>query len=290
MTAAADTLRLIYPREDTRHTRGGAGEPRNSTRRNVMGLTIHWLFKSVGKRETVENQLTQLRSACLDLPFESVGELVWVPRAEIQKIADSRDHELRWAMIQAGEMIAVEKTGRSTSYCDVRPDELLSFSTWPGEGCEEANFFLARYPASVECDGRTIPTGFSGWRGRSFCKTQYASNVSVPHFLRCHLTVCAALEQAKSLKLLKDVQDEGDYWTKRDVAALAKEVGEWNEMIAGIAGALHDATGAEGIAPITEHPEFERLEHAGLRKPTTAMAAKKLAEIAKKLRPLPPAA
>ena len=255
-----------------------------------MGLTIHWSLKSTGNRLRAEHQLAELRAACLDLPFESVGEIKWLCRPGIQKVLDARDHELHWAVIQAGQNVAVEKTSGWTRYQVLYPEELLCFSTWPGEGCEEANFFLGHYASYIDYYGRTIPTGRSGWCGRSSCKTQYASNVSVPHFLRCHLAVCAALEKAKALKLVKEVHDEGDYWTKRDVAALAKEVGEWNEMVAGIAGALSDATGISGLSPITEHPQFERLEHAGLQNPTTAMAAKMMAEIAKQLRPPPSAA
>lgn len=255
-----------------------------------MGLTIHWSLKSAGSRQHVQRQLAEWRAACLDLPFESVDGLVWLHGAELQKAREDREHPLRWAMIQAGRTVEVDKTGDWTRYIDVPPEELICFSTWPGEGCEEANFFLGRYADSVEYRDRLIPTGLSGWCGRSFCKTQYASNVSVPHFLRCHLAVCAALEVAKALKLVKEVHDEGGYWTKRDVAALAKEVGEWNEMIAGIAGALSDATGGGSISPITENPQFERLEHVGLQNPTTAAAAKMMAEIAQKLRPPPPAA
>lgn len=255
-----------------------------------MGLTIHWSLKSTGSRQRVQAQLAELRAACLDLPFESVGGLAWLHGAELQQAREDRDHPLCWTLIQAGRTIDVDKTGGWTRCVDVPPQELICFSTWPGDGCEEANFFLGRYPGSVEYGGRSIPTGLAGWRGRSFCKTQYASNVSVPHFLRCHLAVCATLEKAESLKLVKEVHDEGHYWTKRDVAVLAKEVGEWNEMIAGIAGALSDATGGGCISPITEHPQFERLEHAGLQNLTTATAATMMAEIAQKLRPLPPAA
>ncbi len=254
-----------------------------------MGLTIHWSFKSRGSRDRIHTQLAELRSACLDLPLESVGELVWLHRAEIQKILDDREHPLRWAMIQAEDSVTVEKTERSERSMRVLPEELMMFSTWPGEGCEEANFFLGRFPAEVIYEGRAIPTGLAAWCGRSFCKTQYASTVSLAHFLRCHLAVSAALEKAKALKFLKEVHDEGDYWTKRDVRALAQEVGEWNEMIAGFVGAM-DAAGLTGVSPITEHPQFELLEHEGLRKPSIAECAKKMAEVAQKLLPPRPAA
>ena len=249
-----------------------------------MGLTIHWSFEAACGGKAVQAKLQELRSACMDLPFENVGEPVWLRAEEIGKILADRDHPLCWAMIQAEESVAVEKTPSYERSMRVLPQEVIGFSTWPGEGCEEANFFLARYPASVRCDGRLIPTELAGWTGRSFCKTQYASTVSMPHFLRCHLTVIAALDRAKELGLSAKVSDEGDYWIKRDIAALAREVGDWNEMIAGLASAL-GAEGVAGISPITEHPDFAAMQEAGLKRPNTAACARKLAEIAKKLAP-----
>lgn len=55
---------------------------------------------------------------------------------------------------------------------------------------------------------------------------------------------------------------------KYDVKALAEEVGDWNEMIAAKFGALNDVLRASGSdttlqGPITEFPDFERLEFKG---------------------------
>ena len=110
-----------------------------------------------------------------------------------------------------------------------------------------------------------------GWRWGSFCKTQYASNPEcggVENFLRCHLLVVRMLDHAKELGILADVSDEGDYWSKRDLPALAKEVGEWNEMIAAGAGKLKDWFGAEVQTTITRFPNFERLEAQGRQSET----------------------
>ena len=64
---------------------------------------------------------------------------------------------------------------------------------------------------------------------------------------------------------------------KRDIEALAKEVGQWNEMLAAFAGQLQDAlekTGQpEGLsleAPILEFPDFEHLEAEGRNPKKTA--------------------
>lgn len=247
-----------------------------------MGLTIHWTLENSLNTSTVLAKLHELRSACLDLPFDTVGEVVHLRGSDIKKIHDDRDHALRWAMIQSEGSLVLNRGSGRECWLRVPPLELVGFSTWPGEGCEEANVFIGRFPESVFHEGTGIKTAFAPWAGHSFCKTQYASTVSLPHFLQCHLTVTAMLDMGRELGLVASVNDEGEYWEKRDLTALAQEVGEWNEMIAGLFGEL-DAAGHTALSPITQHPQFEQLEHRGLQSATTALAAKKIAEIAKRL-------
>ena len=57
----------------------------------------------------------------------------------------------------------------------------------------------------------------------------------------------------------------GTTWETRDVEALAREVGSWNEMIAGFAGQLKDALGNGVVSEITKFPNFEPLEARGRR-------------------------
>jgi hypothetical protein len=153
------------------------------------------------------------------------------------------------------------------------PTQVLAFSTWPGNGCEEANFGLCRFPAMIEIEDplrrgarRSIPTQLGGWRWRSFCKTQYASSGEcggVANFLRCHLSIIRMLDHARKLGILQNVSDEGGYWKKRDVAALAREVGDMNSGIAGLAGQLKDLFGAKIVAAIADFPDYEHLEAKG---------------------------
>ncbi len=158
------------------------------------------------------------------------------------------------------------------------PAHVLEFSTWPGEGCEQANFGFCRYPETTEVRHprqpslrETIPTRLRGWFWSSFCKTVYASNPEyggMPHFLRCHLAVVKLLDRAKELGILENVSDEGDYWEDRNIEALARCVGEWNTDIARWAGQLKDALEEQGNglalqAGILEFPNFEHLEAAG---------------------------
>jgi hypothetical protein len=97
-------------------------------------------------------------------------------------------------------------------------------------------------------------------------KTQYSSDPQcggVPNFLRCHLTVIAMLDRAKQLGCLGLVSDEGGFWEQRNVEALVKEIGSWNEMIAAFGGRLKDVLGCGVEMPIADYPNFEALELAG---------------------------
>ena len=136
---------------------------------------------------------------------------------------------------------------------------------------------------------RKVPTNLAGWQWGSFCKTQYCSDPEcggVPNFLRCHISVITLLDRMAKLPGLRvRIDDEGKYgsstyaddWQapkphyrrhkgKYSPVALAKEVGDWNTMIAGLAGALTDALGENGMkleAPIKEYANFEQLEFKG---------------------------
>ena len=71
------------------------------------------------------------------------------------------------------------------------------------------------------------------------------------------------LDHAKAIGILGSVSDEGEFFEKRDVKALAKVVGDWNTMIAGWAGRLKDVLGESAQSAISEFPDFERLEAKG---------------------------
>lgn len=170
---------------------------------------------------------------------------------------------------------------------------------------------FTRSPAAYT-DVRKVPTKLAGWRWRSFCKTQYASDPQcggVPNFLRCHISVVTLLDRMAKLPGLKTtVDDEGKYgpsvysddWKEAhdagrkptyrrhkgqyNPAALAKEVGEWNTMVAGFAGALSDALAGTGInleAPIKDFQDFERLAFTGKKKKHVAPFLKAMQALAK---------
>jgi len=177
-------------------------------------------------------------------------------------------------LVQATESVELKRAGltRYQTWAEVAPSRLIAFTTWPGEGCEAANFGLGQFPATLRTPRGAIPTGLTGWRWGSFCKTQYASDPrcgGVPHFLRCHLTVIAMLDRARALGCLAEVSDEGGFWQQRDLPALVQEIGSWNELLAAFGGKLKDllGDGPMGVqSAISQYPNFEELEAAGQAK------------------------
>ena len=244
-----------------------------------MGLTIHYSLKSNTRSPKKARELVaRLRGRALDLPFATVEEIVELTGNECDFQQLDQDYPHRWLLIQACQYVDRPAPGGGTHSYHVAPTHLIAFETLPGDGCESANFGLCRYPAEIKLTDsdwpyreRRIRTRLSGWSWQSFCKTQYASNAQcggVQNFLRCHLAVIRMLDQAKSLGILEEVSDEGNFWQNRDVRALAEEVGKWNQAIAAFAGRLKDLFGdqEDGLAvesPITEFPNFEHLEAAG---------------------------
>jgi hypothetical protein len=237
-----------------------------------MGLTIHYQFRSGAKSPTEAQRLIErLRQRALDLPFQEVGPIVNLCGDACDFRRALREDPNRWMLIQARQTVI-----RGHCHYDVVPQQVIAFTTLPGEGCEPANFGLCLYPWSIEItelDSSSprawrLRTNLRGWSWRSFCKTQYASNPrcgGTVNFLRCHLLVTHMLDCARELGMLGDVSDEGGFWEKREVPALAQEVGEWNQMIAAQVGQLKDRFGQTFSAPIQSFPDFGHLEAAGTR-------------------------
>jgi len=249
-----------------------------------MGLTIHYKLKAKGTEAEARKIVEQLHSAAQDLPFKELQAIVDLKGDEC--LFDKRDKEdpLRWLLVQADQTLKLDEH----TYLGVPPTRIIAFETWPGEGCEAANFGLCQYPASIKHRGKTIRTKMNGWRWSSFCKTQYASDPAcggIENFLRCHLLVVALLDKAKELGCLDEVYDEGKFWEGRDVKALVPEIASWNSMIAAFAGQLKDTLGDGVVSPITQYSNFEQLELAGQSTltPETAQLAKLIQQVVKKL-------
>ena len=229
-----------------------------------MGLTIHYDLKTdLKKPQDVRKLVEAIRQHALDLPFKEVGEVQQFQGPETRW--DNKDDPDRWLKIQAAGHVS-----EGTSHYSIPARSIIAITTWPGEGCEPANFGFCLYPAYFKA-GKRIATKLNGWSWHSFCKTQYASDPNcggVENFLRCHLCVVKLLDFIKATGLAEvEVSDEGHYWQDRDMKKLAGEVGEWNEMIAGLASDIRSTANGQTIqAPITGFPNFEHLEAKGLER------------------------
>ena len=242
-----------------------------------MGLTIHYSLKARGSDARARKLITALHQAAQDLPFKELGGVVDLSE-ECNYNQRHHDDPLRWMLIQAQEDVEFvskpsSRAGQSyQAWQRVAPTRLIGFTTWPGEGCEEANFGLCKFPAVVETTDGPLKTRLSGWRWSSFCKTEYANNPNcggLPNFLQCHLSVIALLDKAKALGCLEQVSDEGEFWEKRDLQALSMQVGLSDQLIAAFGGLLKDLTGdgSPGVElAVGKYPDFERLEATGQNK------------------------
>jgi hypothetical protein len=144
-----------------------------------------------------------------------------------------------------------------------------------GQDCEPLWLGLCRYPATVQHDGRAMPTvQNAGWRFSGRCKTQYASVHGWEHFRRCHTTVIALVRCAVDLGIRVRIIDEGDWWPHRSDSALQRLLEKNNQLVAALGGALKDQSSADGprvVAPIFAHPNFERLEAEGIARQSNAV-------------------
>ena len=244
-----------------------------------MGLTIHYGLKAGDSESKARKLICRLHQAAQDLPFMSVGEVVELKGVLPDPARYQADPRLKSLLGGACAWLEYDRrsigprsfTSRSAV---VHPKQLVGFEVIPGEGCESGRFGLCRYPAFVEvAPSRRIRTRLGGWRWQSFCKTQYASNPDcggIPNFLRCHLSIVALLDKAKEMGFEVEVDDEGGFWQKRSVPDVAREVGEWNENLAGLFGALQSVAGRGLQGEIQKFPNFEHLEASGLKRPELA--------------------
>lgn len=215
-----------------------------------MGLTVHYeLSLPVSTtQEEVEQKMEALRQACRDLPFHFVDKALIIRKgdeANFRKVG--KEDPYSWLLIQANTSIQTSED----HWDSCSPEVLVAFKAHPGRGTEDANFGLGLYPGANE------------WRWQSFCKTQYANDPrfgGLGNFLRSHLALTAALEKAKELGMLREVSDEGNYWETRDLTVLAKAVGEYDALVAGLGQSTKGADGIKVVSALDGRPDLAKLQ------------------------------
>ena len=234
-----------------------------------MGLTIHWDWHGPKSRDEAQTVIERMRQRALDLPFESVSDVVNFEGDDATFHRGAEEDEFDWLKVQARHTIWNDDY--STGWA-CKPQEIIGFEIAVAPGSEPMNVILATYPKTIQITDRNtgrrkrLRTGRHDWSGQGFCKTQYASDPQcggVPNFLRAHLSVCRMLDHAKELGLVVEVSDEGGFFEKRNIPELVEAIGEWNQLIAGFVGAMTDAVGKNVEAPIRNFSNFEHLEAKG---------------------------
>jgi len=224
-----------------------------------MGLTIHFkLFAPAGTDSASAREFVRaLRRRAQG--FKRRGRV-----DAVLPIGDDRK-SLRWA--EDYKCVPHPWKPGCQSGIEIPAEEGFIFPIEVGEDCEPLWLGLCRYPKTVLMGGRRYRTGLPGWRFQRFSKTQYASLHGWAHFRRCHTAIIDLLAGARRLGLTVEINDEGDYWPGRGLAALRRNLDEMNGAIAAAAGVMKDwneeVGGAPVQAPILAHPQFEPLEAVG---------------------------
>lgn len=223
-----------------------------------MGLTLHFSLSlpATTPRNDVVERFRQLRAAATQLPFDGVGPLTTTSAGEA--LGDSADDALSY-LFRLWSSLQLDQSSNEGDD-EILPDS-VGFAIIPGVQSEPAMFGLAWVPPRDD-QWRSLTDRPPSWFWHCSCKTQYASNESDEHFVKCHTALVALLDEAVKIGLIVEVDDEGGYWESRDVSRLLAQLGTMNRLVARLGGALHDAIGPEHSveAPIFEHPDFEHLE------------------------------
>ncbi len=206
------------------------------------------LFKVPNQEETSVsdclNKLEELRQVAVGLPFEAVSNIVHLKGLECAlPFANKKyHHSLSNSMLQFEFPDAL---------IELPPQETVFFTAYPGKGCEPATFGLSRYPDRLEVEKYFIKSQYPGaWLWQFDCTTQYASNVSTEHFVKCHKAVCALLREAISLGIDVNASDDSEFWDNGDEAHLIQEMTQRNKAAAIVTRTLADVFGPDNI----QHP------------------------------------
>jgi hypothetical protein len=189
-----------------------------------MGLAIHFSLALPETRDpaVAATQLARLRLAAERYPFHLITPIWRFRNAECGAGNGSPLREPRDRLRTAARYRAT--LPGTDCQLELEPREILGFVIRVGRRCESLPLGLARYPLLAPYGGEPYPTGLPGWHWRATCVTQYASLCGFEYFLRCHQAVIAVLDQARALGFGVTVEDEGGYWTHRDVSRLLEAV------------------------------------------------------------------
>ena len=187
-----------------------------------MGLTINYTLTGRGtlQDETVHRLVQRTARLAQEIGCAHVGKV-------LMSCDGDRDapefFQTRWGEHRRGV------GGRGTTGWLVE--------VWPGEGCATAVFGLMRRRPRIpgEWPRTRRPRWNSRWELHEFCKTMYAAEHGLDHFVRCHERVILLLDLWRRSSVHVRVHDEGGFWKTRSREALAAQIGDL-ELFRKVAG------------------------------------------------------
>ena len=113
-----------------------------------MGLTVHFSLtvRKTWSKKTIRAKLESLRQFCMDLPVETVSELMEFNDKDCEPGEDKTD-PFQWAKIQSSR--GLESPWQPGTHFHQYPSHMLAFSVWPARGCEEMNIGVCSFPEFV---------------------------------------------------------------------------------------------------------------------------------------------
>lgn len=183
-----------------------------------MGLTIHYSFRARGtlRDETVHRIVQRTARLAKEIGCAHVGKVLLASdndrtAPEFFDSADLSSHRMFGGRGATGWLVEV----------------------WPGEGCETATFGLVRHRPRLpgEFYRTRRPRRNSRWELDAFCKTCYAAEHGLEHFVQCHDRVVQLLELWCRAEVQVRVHDEGGYWKTRSREALAAQIGDHEQFL-----------------------------------------------------------
>ena len=184
----------------------------------IMGLTVHFkLAASKGCNEEQAKKFVEaMRRVALRFYIEGLVDNVLAITADAKTL---RRFANEWLILP------VPGQKNTSTGVEVSPTQGFIFCVAVGKDCEPLWLGLCRYPPKVLQGGRELPTRLGNkWRLSGFSKTQYASLHGWEYFQRCHCVVIEILFALRSLELRVRITDEGDYWPRRSLTALRRNV------------------------------------------------------------------
>ena len=108
---------------------------------------------------------------------------------------------------------------------------------WPGKGCETLTLGLCQRYRLITRDPKGRDKYWlpcyqpDGWRLTGWCKTYYAAEFGIEHFVQCHERVVRLLELWRGSGVRLTVHDESGYWKTRSREQLAEQIGDHEQFL-----------------------------------------------------------